>query len=218
MPIFSRSKKSKSTSSINDPPPQATKSNIRLGPAIQGAYRPNEPSQSNPSHIYGLSQTPEPSQGWSPAIASSHTSPYASAALSVPPPHPLRAKKSTLSNSKLGSAATLLSASRMPDCPHLYQGAALYDTIASKFNAVVTQIDNECFSGEERDLVVLLQQQPMWQQEQDASGYSNQRSQGKSKGLVNGGVSSALTSTNYFSKVNLYANSRLPPNLPPLKL
>lgn len=35
---------------------------------------------------------------------------------------------------------------------------------------------------------------------------------------VNDAVSTAVTSTNYFSKANLYANSRLPLNLPPLKL
>ena len=35
---------------------------------------------------------------------------------------------------------------------------------------------------------------------------------------VNGVITSAITSTNYFDKVYLYANSRLPPNLPPLRL
>lgn len=35
---------------------------------------------------------------------------------------------------------------------------------------------------------------------------------------ANRAISSAVTSTNYFAKVNLYANSQLPPNLPPLKL
>lgn len=31
-------------------------------------------------------------------------------------------------------------------------------------------------------------------------------------------ITSAIISTNYFTKVNLYANSRLPPHLPELKL
>lgn len=35
---------------------------------------------------------------------------------------------------------------------------------------------------------------------------------------VNNAVSSTLISTNYFRKAYLYANSRLPSNLPPLKL
>ena len=35
---------------------------------------------------------------------------------------------------------------------------------------------------------------------------------------ANNAVSTALISTNYFAKANLYANARLPANLPPLKL
>jgi hypothetical protein len=35
---------------------------------------------------------------------------------------------------------------------------------------------------------------------------------------TNRAATAAITSTNYFSKANLYANSRLPPNLPPLRL
>jgi len=208
MPIFSRSKKSKSSSAA---PPQATTSHIRLPPSHQGVHYPPEPQCPNTSHGYGQIYASQP-------VSPPHMSISASPNFPLPPPQALRSKKSALSNLKLGSATGLLAASRMPDCPHLYQGAALYDTIASKFNAVVTQIDNECFSGDEVDLVLLQQPQPMWQQEQQTTGYSNQTSQGKSKGMVNGGVSSALTSTNYFSKVNLYANSRLPPNLPPMKL
>jgi len=212
MPIFGRSKKSKSTSAA----PLATTSHIRLPPSHQGVYYPTEQphrqdTSPSPSHGYGQTYAPQP-------FVPPHMSPMTSPNLSLSPPHPLRSKKSALSNLKLGSAAGLLAVSGMNDCPHLYQGAALYDMIASKFNAVVTQIDNECFSGDENDLVVLQQSQPMWQQEQQASGYSSQMSQGKSKGMVNSGVASAFQSTNYFSKVNLYANSRLPPDLPSMKL
>lgn len=35
---------------------------------------------------------------------------------------------------------------------------------------------------------------------------------------ANNAISTALTSANYFTKANLYANARLPANLPPLKL
>lgn len=35
---------------------------------------------------------------------------------------------------------------------------------------------------------------------------------------ANNAITTAITSTNYFAKANLYANARLPPNLPPLKL
>lgn len=42
-------------------------------------------------------------------------------------------------------------------------------------------------------------------------------SRGVSRG-ANRAVSSAVKSINYFAKANLYANSHLPPNLPPLNL
>ena len=35
---------------------------------------------------------------------------------------------------------------------------------------------------------------------------------------ANRAISSAVKRTNYFAKANLYANSQLPPNLPPLNL
>jgi hypothetical protein len=98
---------------------------------------------------------------------------------------------------------------------YLNQGAALIDCISSKFDAVITQIDSERFRGDENELMVYEEHRPMWQQERDA-GHGH--SQGKSKGMVNNSVSSVLISTNYFAKVNLYANSRLPTDLPPMKL
>jgi hypothetical protein len=95
----------------------------------------------------------------------------------------------------------------------------LCDLISSKFNAVITLIDGEKFSGDERELVVFQPPAPVWQQEQERTGSTDRALfKGKSKGAVNNQISTALVSTNYFAKVNLYANSRLPPNLPPLKL
>jgi hypothetical protein len=102
---------------------------------------------------------------------------------------------------------------------YLNQGVSLCDLISSKFDAVITLIDGERFSGDERELAVLAPPQPMWQQQQQETGYTEREVvRGKSKGMVNNSVSTALTSTNYFAKVNLYANSRLPTNLPPMKL
>ena len=99
------------------------------------------------------------------------------------------------------------------------QGVGLCDLISSKFDAVITLIDGERFSGDERELAVVTPPHPMWQQEQEKSGYTEKGiGKGKSKGMVNNSVSTALTSTNYFAKVNLYANSRLPLDLPPMKL
>lgn len=107
---------------------------------------------------------------------------------------------------------------QMQSTQYLNQAAALMDQISSKFDAVITMIDGERFSGDERELAIFASP-PIWQQQQEESGYSERGlSKGKSKGMVNNSVSSALTTTNYFAKANLYANSRLPPNFPPLKL
>jgi hypothetical protein len=106
----------------------------------------------------------------------------------------------------------------MQGTQYLCQGAALRDLISSKFDTIITLIDGDRFSGDERELVVYPPPQPMWQQQQETGHAARDVSKGKSKGMVNNSVSSALVSMNYFAKVNCYANSRLPPNLPPMKL
>ncbi|KAI9768001.1 MAG: hypothetical protein M1840_005313 [Geoglossum simile] len=93
---------------------------------------------------------------------------------------------------------------------YLDQGTALVDLISSKFNSVITLIDGENFSGEEQDLVI---------QERSTlrirgGGITGNRA--LSRG-ANTAISAAVTSTNYFAKANLYANSRLPPGSPSLR-
>jgi hypothetical protein len=90
---------------------------------------------------------------------------------------------------------------------YLHQGAALCDRISSKFDAVITCMDEERFSGDERDL--RIQQYPADHQ-YTYTDSSRNTSQAVSV--------PASTSTNHFSKVWSYSNSRLPPYLPPLKL
>ncbi|KAG9246955.1 Alpha/Beta hydrolase protein [Calycina marina] len=205
MPLFGPSKKRRSAQRATL---QATASHVRFPPDQVGlaSSQQQRPSTSHGYDSYYATNL----QSWAPP-------PPTSQQLLVATSHPLRSKKSALSNLRPGPAVNLLATSKAPDCPHLYQGAVLYDTLASKFNAAVTQIDNGCFGGDERDLAVSQQPHPVWQQEQQVSGYG-ESGQEKSKGIVSNGVSSALTTTNYFSKVSLYANSRLPPNLPPMKL
>lgn len=91
------------------------------------------------------------------------------------------------------------------------QGPTLSDLIASKFDAVLTSIDGETFNGDERELVIHGDPQPLLR------GGWGSASREVSRG-ANRAISSAVTSTNYFSKANFYANSRLPPNLPPFNL
>ncbi|KAF3037484.1 hypothetical protein E8E12_004445 [Didymella heteroderae] len=95
----------------------------------------------------------------------------------------------------------------------LCQGAALCDVISSKFDAVITSIDDDKFSGKEEDLRVYedTQQRP--------SGSSQPPA--RRKGTAEDQVYEALggnKGSNHFAKVWLYSNSRLPPHLPPFKV
>ena len=88
---------------------------------------------------------------------------------------------------------------------------ALCDLISSKFNSVITSIDGEDFTGDEKDLEVRDDGQSGIRGGWGSASREVSRRADKA-------ISSAVVSTNYFSKVNLYANSKLPPYLPPLKL
>lgn len=96
----------------------------------------------------------------------------------------------------------------------LNQGAALYDRISSKLDAILTSIDHECFSGKEQDLWI-----PEIPELHDTNA-------GVYLGLPNRGLvgdpttasSADKKDSNHFSKVWLYANARLPPHLPPFKV
>ena len=230
MAIFGRSKKSKQTTS--------QPANALAYPSqanLQGPYG-NPPQQSwsdsqqqlNASQVYGTPQF-QASAIW---LAPQNQPVHITQNLYLAPPLPERPQKSgnTISKLNLSSVSNLLDQG-VPQCvpgakyinngvpagtQYLNQGAALCDLISSKFDSVITLIDGDKFNGDERELVVHQAPQPMWPQAQE-SDRALMKS-GKSKGMVNNSVSTALISANYFAKVNLYANSRLPPNLPPMKL
>lgn len=95
--------------------------------------------------------------------------------------------------------------------PEAIAHEALCDLISTKFDSVITSIDDEQFGGDEQELFI---------QDDLQSGLrggwglgSRQVSRG-----ANRAIATAVVGTNYFAKVNLYANSKLPPNLPPLQL
>ena len=93
------------------------------------------------------------------------------------------------------------------------QGTGIGDLIASKFDAVITSIDGESFSGDERELVIYPAPDPAIR----GGGWGSRDVSRK----ANNAISSAVTGprgTNYFAKASLYANSRLPPGMPDLKL
>lgn len=235
MAISSRSKKGKPTPTT--PPRPYLQSTATLN-----QQSTQQPSRYQPNWTY-LEQRPHTShgppaqaQGWLIAPVPPQYQPVLVHQDHLPP-LPQRPKKSggNISKLNLSSMSNLLASNGahcgakiiqngvsplyMQGTQYLNQSAALCDLITSKFDNIITLIDGEQFSGDERELAVMSPPQPMWKQQQEESGYSERAlGKGKSKGMVNNSVSSALTSTNYFAKVYLYANSRLPPNLPPLKL
>lgn len=108
---------------------------------------------------------------------------------------------------------------------YLNRGAALCDQIGAKFNDVISLMDEECFHGGENELLVTFTSPPTPLESTPettrarSGGDATSKAVGKkaSKG-ANQAVTSAVTSTNYFSKANLYANSRLPRELRPLRV
>jgi hypothetical protein len=98
---------------------------------------------------------------------------------------------------------------------------ALYKLISSKLDAVVTLIDGEKFSGDEKDLWVSQPPATQNQERQVVAARKDtvkERPKGKLKDETSGPIATAIVNTNYFAKVGLYANSKLPADLPPVKL
>lgn len=109
----------------------------------------------------------------------------------------------------------------------LNQGAAVCDQIAGRLDSVLTLIDREMVHGHERDLFTYQPAPSSPPTELPASTRpaavgrpAAPKRHGKkdaSKGQTAPAACSVL-SGDYFAKVELYANSRLPMDLPPLKL
>lgn len=233
MALFGRSKKtkeSKSTTTNSRPPTSPFSHNTGHTRTQSTPDRPNGAYyEQRPHTSHGL--VPQQSQVWQashyPQPQGQHgdpryLTPYANA------PH-LKTEKSSDRLGRFNASMTNLLQADMPPCltplqmqgtQYLNQGAALCDQIASKLNEVITLIDGDRFSGNENQM--FLHNEGQLRQQQQVENTSRRILWGKSKDKVATSVSTASTnastSTNYFSKVNLYANSRLPPNLPPLKL
>ncbi|KAI1259404.1 alpha/beta-hydrolase [Xylariaceae sp. FL1019] len=104
----------------------------------------------------------------------------------------------------------------------LNQGAALYDQISSKFDDVMTLIDRDKYAGNESALFMYQQPSPAVP-DISSSRPATKGGQGKKtkkdvqKGQASA-VSTSLIASGYFAKVDLYANSRLPLDLPRLRV
>ena len=101
---------------------------------------------------------------------------------------------------------------------YLNQGAALYELISSKFNSVVTSIDGERFSGDEKELWVYQPPSQFNELQVVRAKEGKKKAKPTSKGDTGFPIATNIASANYFSKINLYSNSRLPLDLPPIKL
>ena len=111
----------------------------------------------------------------------------------------------------------------------LNQSAALYDQISDRFNNVMTLIDGDRYVGNEKDLFAWQSAQPppphsptpmsVVSAEKALSRPSSRRPRPKDspKGQTTA-VAASVISGNFFAKVELYANSKLPMDLPPLRL
>ncbi|KAI0835777.1 alpha/beta-hydrolase [Hypoxylon sp. FL0890] len=109
----------------------------------------------------------------------------------------------------------------------LNQSAAMYDQICSSFNDVMTLIDRDKYVGNENDLF-MYQSHPIPAQPSESTqqivlhkGTGKKNKKETSKETPKGqkaAIASSLASRGYFAKVELYTNSKLPRDLPPLRL
>ncbi|KAI0159945.1 alpha/beta-hydrolase [Hypoxylon sp. FL1284] len=107
------------------------------------------------------------------------------------------------------------------------QSAAMYDQICTRFDNVMTLIDRDKYAGNENDLftyqpqLVAVPAAETSPQLAVNKGHIKKGKRETSKDVAKGHTSalaSSLASRGYFTKVELYANSKLPMNLPPLRL
>ncbi|KAK1998022.1 alpha/beta-hydrolase [Colletotrichum falcatum] len=108
--------------------------------------------------------------------------------------------------------------------------AACVDQIAGCFNDVMTLIDRDRLKGNEKALFSYQQDDgapsgppppPPGDGKRGGGGGARKRTKEKepsSSKAQSTAVATSVVSGNYFAKVELYANSRLPMNLPPLRL
>ncbi|AEO56697.1 hypothetical protein MYCTH_2301878 [Thermothelomyces thermophilus ATCC 42464] len=110
----------------------------------------------------------------------------------------------------------------------IQQSHAVVDEIANRFDSVLTKIDQGGYRGKEHDIYAWKPAQALAQPEPPSPPLadrnpppppkSKKKSQGKAHSKGQTSAAAGIVSGSFFSKVDCYANSRLPMNLPPLKL
>ncbi|KAI1458964.1 alpha/beta-hydrolase [Annulohypoxylon moriforme] len=160
-------------------------------------------------------------------------------------PYPYNNETCAASRLKLGSVVNIAS-EMIPGnfCPQIFddglprwhgygtqllnQSAAMYDQICNSFSDVITLIDRDKYIGNENDLFMYQShpipsppiessQQVVLHKGSSKKSHKKEASKETSKAQTSA-IASSLAARGYFAKVELYANSKLPPNLPPLRL
>jgi hypothetical protein len=105
------------------------------------------------------------------------------------------------------------------------QSNAMVDEISHRFDNVLTSIDQGGYNGKEHDIFAWEPAQTPTQPASPGSPViekgtpkSSKKSHGKAHPKGQTTAAAAVVSGSFFAKVDHYANSRLPMNLPPLKL
>lgn len=108
----------------------------------------------------------------------------------------------------------------------LNQSTAALDQICTRFNDIMTLIDRERYCGNEKELFICQPSSNSSSSDVGSRGHltakpkksqAGRKDRDHPKGQTTA-VAATVISGSYFAKVELYANSRLPMNLPPLKL
>lgn len=154
------------------------------------------------------------------------------------PPGAIAVKKSLGALNKFGDSVANLTTDVVADViPQIYddsltawqtygsqvvnQTAAMVDQISGRLNHIMTMIDVEKVVGHERDLFTYyppLGQNQRAPRSSERAPVPRPRKGDKNPKGHTSAAAAAVVSAGYFTKVDLYANSRLPRNLPPLKL
>ncbi|KAK7530150.1 Alpha/Beta hydrolase protein [Phyllosticta citribraziliensis] len=117
----------------------------------------------------------------------------------------------TSSVTNLGESITYQCCSKTNE--YICHTLALCDLISSKLDSVINSIDEEVFSGNHDEMVIY---------EHPQHAHSGSQEHFNQQVITVGGsgqnVSETASKQNRFSKVWHYANSRLPPHLPPFKV
>jgi hypothetical protein len=105
------------------------------------------------------------------------------------------------------------------------QSNALVDEISNRFDGVLTMIDQGGYEGKERDIYAWQPTEmstpsplPGVRQGEKSLSMTSRKSQGKDRRKSQTTAPPTEVSGSIFARVDCYANSRLPMNLPPLRL